>query len=139
MALLLNGHDTSITFASDSSPGIECDLISFTPWGFTVATIEQTTMSNAKYKTKSASPLIDVTPATAVFAYSTDDIAKILAFQNTSQLVTVTMPDNGTEAVNAFVSSMTRSELTSEGRPTLTMEIMPTMLSSGTETAPAFA
>lgn len=139
MALLINGHDCSIVFASDTSPSTEAELISFTPWGSTVAEIEQTTMQNAKYKTKSPSPLIEVTPASGTFAYAASDRSKILAFQNTNQLITVTLPDNSTDAVYGFVSAMTPGEMTSEGRPTLSLTITPTMQNAGVETNPNFA
>lgn len=138
MAVMTNGHPTTVAFQDDSA--LTFEVKSFTPFGLEKAEIDITTMSNSTYRTKVAGNLIDVTQASMTIAYDPATLTEMVTMIGDNQTITITFPDNQTWTVWGFIASFTPGESAPDEQPTAEVVLVATNRNdSGVETAPALA
>lgn len=122
---LRNGFRTLITFATN--PTIEFWEMSVKPPGIDGGeAIEQTTMHNVTWRTKTSRSLKTLTDASSNVEYDPLLYTSILALINVETTVTVTFPDGTTLAFFGFLQKFEPGELKEGDPPTAGITIIPT-------------
>jgi len=140
MPFLRDGFKTTITISGISG---KFDEIEVTPPEMdSGGGIEQTTMRNARYRTKLGKALITMGTVSVKVSYDPAVIAQMHNFMGTNRHVTVTFPDGSTLVFYAIISKFTPDALKEGERPEATLELEPSNMSTAStpvEIAPVFA
>jgi len=136
-ATLKDTYGISITIAGHAF-ALYLDPKSITPFGVDGGdAIDNTTLSNTRYKTKSPGTLVELTDGSFTAAYDPGELANIYAAINDNALITITYADDTTDAVYGYLKSFTPNEHGERTDATAECVIVATMNNAGTETNPA--
>ena len=136
---LKDTYGLTISFAAVPTLALYLDPKSVTPYGIDGGdSIDNTTMTNTKYKTKSPGTLIELTDGSFTAAYDPGQLALIYGAVNVNTLITFTYADSTSEAVYGYLKSFTPNEHAASTDATAECVIVASMTNAaGAETAPA--
>lgn len=140
MSTLLDGFSTTLTFSADASSAVVLAEKEVTPPPLALGEIDQTTMRNVHWRTKSAKALVDVGVATFVAAYETHAYKNIVNMLGTIQVITVHFPDTSTLAFEGWIDSFKPNRLVEGQQPTAEVTIVAgnQATKGGSTTAPTY-
>ena len=134
---LKDTYGIAITFAG-TDVSLYLDPKTVTPFGADGGdAIDNTTLSNTRYKTKSPGTLVEMLDGGFTAAYDPSELAAIYGLINENVLITITYADATAEAIYGFLKSFVPNEHGERVDATAECVIVPTMNNAGTETAPA--
>ena len=114
------------------------DPKSITPFGIDGGDpIDNTTLTNTRYKTKSPGTLVEMLDGSFTAAYDPGELAAIYSAINENALITITYADATAEAIYGFLKSFVPNEHGERTDATAECVIVATMNNAGTETNPA--
>ena len=134
---LKDAYGIAITFYG-TDVSLYLDPKSITPFGVDGGdSIDNTTLSNSVWKTKSPGTLIEMTDGSFTAAYDPGELAAIYGLINENVLITITYADATAEAIYGFLKSFVPNEHGERTDATAECVIVPTMNNAGVETIPA--
>jgi len=135
---LRDGYQTLISFAAD--PTVLFYEKTVTPPGIDGGgEIDQTTMLNSAWRTRSPKALATMTNTSTTVSYNPGCYPEVVALVNINTLITVTFPDASTTNFWGWLNTFTPGENVEGEQPTAEIDIISSLLNaSGVETAPTF-
>jgi hypothetical protein len=139
MAIMTDGHPTTIEFAADSD--VQLKVKELTPIGIDGGgAIDITTMDNTTWRTMAPKSLKTASEMNFVCAYDPAVYNEMISMVNVNQLITITFPDGETVEFYGFINTFTPNAHVEGEQPTANVTIIPTNRNgSGVETAPVYS
>lgn len=136
MAIMFDGHSTTIAFAADSN--VQFEVKELTPPSVVGGgPINVTTMENSAWRTMFPKSLKEMGPGSLVVAYDPAFYAEAVAMVNVNQLITVTFPDASTLAFYGWIDEFTPNNNQEGEQPSANITIQPSQLDgANAETGP---
>lgn len=138
--ILQNGFRTLITIAGISA---KFEEVSVTPIGLQADdAVEQTNMRNANWRTFAGGALLTATEVNVKVHYAPGALEQVRPILRSNRFITLTMPDGATISFYAIVQSFVPDEHTINEKPTATLILIPSNLTTSNppaEIGPVYA
>ena len=144
MAIINDGHPTTVTFSSGESGVVLSELMfekEVTPPGVSGGGPNDTsTMRNSVWRTMQPKSLKSLTPLSFTAAYDPAVFDEIVAMANVNQSIVVTFADGSTLTFWGWLDEFTPNAVVEGEQPTAEVTVVPSNQNgSGVETAPLYA